>query len=467
MCMRKFLLPIVMVALALSLPAAAGAQALSKAAFQVKTARSGKEDTINGRDTIKVGEIIGKNNYTAAQSYLSPGNYILVEQGMQLKIVPSGRIEWPPPYHAATEKYSSQCSLGADGSLHGYVAGLPFPLLDPNDPQIAQKIIWNYVNRPMFTDDADLRYPEVSTYAPGRIYAIDHLTAGHMAFYKNVGRVEVSPMPTDPDAYATGIRSRFGLFPFVDPSAMVGYGLLRFRYLNPNKQDDVWMYNRESRRVRRETASWESDPLAASPAIGGGGGSKGVTPAPTAAFANNIDPDSFFGFSADPSEYVYRFLGERRMLASVHAAHSPEMVCRDEASKVCPENWEIRHLYVVEADAKPGMDLTIPRRILYIDSEGWFITASDQYDRSGRLWNTLVNFLAYSDRSEPGAQVAIYPFPRSFPVAMVDKNLQTGYTSVAFMPSPNSPHRDSWYVNMGAVDNSWFTTGSMGMARNM
>src|SRR5271156_7008679 len=51
---------------------------------------------------------------------------------------------------------------------------------------------------------------------------------------------------------------------------------------------------------------------------------------------------------------------------------------------------------VIKADAKQtqalGASLSIPKRILYIDSEGWFITASDQYSKDGALWKTLAIF---------------------------------------------------------------------------
>jgi hypothetical protein len=40
----------------------------------------------------------------------------------------------------------------------GYVAGQPFPLIDANDPDVANKIVWNNVFRPITTDDYDLRY---------------------------------------------------------------------------------------------------------------------------------------------------------------------------------------------------------------------------------------------------------------------------------------------------------------------
>jgi len=38
----------------------------------------------------------------------------------------------------------------ADGTLKNYLTEQPFPLLDPNDPEIALKAIWNFSFRPGF-----------------------------------------------------------------------------------------------------------------------------------------------------------------------------------------------------------------------------------------------------------------------------------------------------------------------------
>jgi len=459
------LLPALIVVLMVSLPSNVFADVVIRHDTTVVTTTV---DTVRQGDTIWPGEIITTSNYPAVQPYLSPGNYELVRQGMPLRVVPSTRLDWPPPYLAATEKYASQCSLGPDGALNGYVAGLPFPLMDPNDPWIATKIIWNYTYRPMHSDDADIRYPEIATYSPNSDGPVNYVSMGHMAFYNNVGRVEVPPMPTDPDARASGIRSKFAMFPFVEPSSMHGYGLLRFRYLDTHRADDIWMYNRETRRLRRETESSQSDVISATPAFSGNPGSPmgGVVIAPTAAFANNLDSDSIFGFSANPANYSYRFLGERRMLAPVHTLRVSEAACSGDNHMRCMENWEIRRMYVIEANARPNTNMTIPTRILYVDSEGWFITASDQYDRNDRLWKTLVNFITYDDRAAPNARVAVYPYKRFFQVSMIDADLESGYTSVASMPGPHAPGPDSWYVNMGAVDNSFFTTANLEIASN-
>jgi hypothetical protein len=78
---------------------------------------------------------------------------------MTMKIVPSERLDWPPPYRDATEKYSGQVRLSRDQrTVVGYVAGQPFPLVDANDPAVASKIMWNNVFRPLLTDDYDLHF---------------------------------------------------------------------------------------------------------------------------------------------------------------------------------------------------------------------------------------------------------------------------------------------------------------------
>ncbi len=457
----KNLLPLLVVTMVIALPSYASAA-------QVSVTTITTTDTLQPTDSIRPGEVITTTNASVARVYLTPGSYVLVTHGVPLRIVSSSRLDWPPPYRVATERYSSQVSLSSDGVLNGYVAGLPFPLLDANDPGIAAKIIWNYTYRPMYSDDFDIRYPEMATYSPRNDSTpINYFVVGHMAQYNNVGRVEVPPIPTDPDALASGIRSKFAMFPFIEPSALNGYGMLRFRYMDPNRADDIWMYNREARRLRRETESAQSDPIASPPNFGageGGGRVAGLANAPVPALANNLDSDSLFGFSANPNNYYYRFLGERRMLAPVHAVQAG--ACSSYYQMNCTENWEIRHLYAVEADAKPNTNMTIPKRILYVDSEGWFITASDQYDRNGVLWKSLVNFVTYEDRAAPGARVAIFPYRRFFQIGMVDTDLDSGYTTVASMPGSSATSPDSWYINMGAVDNAFFTTGNLEVASN-
>jgi hypothetical protein len=410
--------------------------------------------------TVKPGDVITPDNASAVADLVSPGNFELVKQGMRMNIVPTGRLEWPPPYKTASEKYAPQVRLNDKGELQNYVAGQPFPLLEPNDPQIATKVMWNFSFRPQYTDDVDIRDVEVASYGAGKLPAgpVEHFTIGHFAFYNSMGRVEVAPMPTDAEADGAGIRYRFGAFPFLEPSEIYGFGMVRERYKDPDVDDNVWFFNPSARKARRVRAEELSDAV-----IPGGKNSSNT-------YANNLDPDSYFGFSAKIENYNYKLLGIKNMLACVHAKNTPAKLCQfDNNRSVCPEDWEMRQLYVIEATAKPlswhqkigSSGVLIPKRILYIDSEGWFITASDQYDMEGKLWKTIATFNTFADRPVSDAKVALYPFKRMFQTALVDEDLQSGFSSVLSMPGHETDEHESWYINMGLVTKGFLDPNQM------
>src|SRR5215469_6209541 len=413
---------------------------------------------------VNPGDTITKDQADKVSDLVSPGNLILVKQGMTMKIVPTDSLDWPPPYKAATEKYSAQVQLAPDGTLKNYKAGLPFPLVDANDPQAALKVMWNFSYRPLYTDDAVAKNVEIASYKPGTSLAdpVEHFTIGNVGFYNNTGRTEVNPIPTSPEAANAGIRYRFGAYPFLEPSEMRGFGFIRYRNLDPKIDDNSWMYNVRTRHTNRASASELSDVLGmfqSGEASGGG----------AATYASNLDPDSFFGFGAKIEDFSYKLLGEKPMLAVVNAANSPAKLCPDDGGRtICPENWEMRRLYVIEADTKQtsmlGNGVSIPKRIFYIDSEGWFITASDQYDREGKLWKTIATFNAYRDRPIPDARVAIWPFKRMFQVGLVDEDVTNGFSTVELSPGFESEEHESWYINMGIATDNFFNPTTMSNA---
>jgi hypothetical protein len=398
---------------------------------------------------VKPGDFINQDNATKVKDFLSPGVYYKVVNGMSMKIVPTERVDWPPPYKDATEKYSGQVRLSDDHrSLVGYVAGQPFPLIDPNDPYAGTKIVWNLVYKPFYSDDYDLRFydgdTEYTAKGPQK-GQIAYFQIGHYMGYDLVGRTEVEPMPIDPDFRITSRLWIFGLYPVLAPMEIRGAGYIRWRYAAANRPDDTWSIGAGSRRVRRLDESI----LSSSAASG------------TAAFS--WDPDHYSGFNAKTEEYEYKMLGEKNMLATVHAEHSPEVRCAtDGGASVCPEAWEMRHMYIVEATPRPRIVHPIDSRtVLYEDSEIWFNPYIDTYDQGGRLFRTHIYWVAYRDRPVPDARVAIYPFKRLFVVAAVSTDVQSGQATVAYLPGMETPERECWYINMGAVDKTFFTTDAL------
>jgi hypothetical protein len=160
------------------------------------------------------------------------------------------------------------------------------------------------------------------------------------------------------------------------------------------------------------------------------------------------------------------FMGKRAMLACIHAAHSPEVTCdRDGGATACPENWEIRDLWIVEARPRGfagGSSQTLQSRtVIYIDSELWFEPYVDEYDAQGQLWQNHIYWLTYRDRPVPEARVAIYPFKRAFIVGASATDVQSGASTMCYLPGRNTPEPECWYINMGEVTRDFFDTQSM------
>ena len=93
---------------------------------------------------VEVGDKITESNMSKIKDIVSPGVQWCVGNGMEMDIVEYEPIPTPVAYRAATEKYSGQVTLGDDNMVKNWVAGKPFPAVDNNDPQAAQKIMYNF-----------------------------------------------------------------------------------------------------------------------------------------------------------------------------------------------------------------------------------------------------------------------------------------------------------------------------------
>src|SRR5215510_10660514 len=79
---------------------------------------------------VEPGVVISKDNMDKADALLIPTMKWFVNNGMKITVVPYRKIELPKLYKEATEKYSGQVKLSADGrEIYNYVAGLPFPTI--------------------------------------------------------------------------------------------------------------------------------------------------------------------------------------------------------------------------------------------------------------------------------------------------------------------------------------------------
>ena len=390
------------------------------------------------RADVQPGDVINKTNLDKAKDLISPGVEWCVRHGMQMKIVPYKKVEWNKPFREATEKYGGQTKLAPDGrSLVGHVAGLPFPNIDPNDPQIALKIMWNYEYKPFVTDDEDLRNFDADTGpvtdgAPMQVerhFLLDHLRS---LWYN--ARLYVDPKPELPNP--DQVRAKSSLHPILEPFDLKGVGETGIRYLSPDRQDDTWLYLPSLRRVRRLSSAQRSDAL----------------------FGQDTDVDSYGGYAGQIPWFEWKFLGEKEILASFHSDSFPVKYCDGGGDFIFCDTWEKRKAYVVEGVPKLPQ-YAYGKRLIFVDKESYLVSYSDIFDRSGQLWKVWVNQWSFKKRatSSYGTEYADeMPFQPS--ITMVD--MQLSHATKAALPSAKYPGEEGWYYNMGpksGISEEFFT----------
>jgi len=387
---------------------------------------------------VQPGDVITKDNLDKARALLSPGIQWCVEHGLIIKVVAPKKVEWPRAYRDATEAYSSQVKLSAQRDLlENYVAGMPFPNIDPNDPEAATKIMWNYQYKPLLTDDVLMRDFQVPsgplTFTAPMELDREFMVGDLRRLYYN-GRLFVDPKPELPNPDA--VRYKEILSPLVAPFDMKGVGALDIRYISAARQDDNWLYVPAIRRVRRMSTAQRSDSL----------------------FGQDTDQDSYWGFSGHIAWSDWKLIGIKDELGVLHRENYRAQRCPGGADFVFCDNWEKRKVYVVEGTSKLPQ-YAYGKRVLFLDTEAWVVLHSDIYDKRGELWKIWIEYFTYRKQSNPGSKI-VYEDEMGFTSAeMIDTQMQ--HATLIMIPGPASPDQETWYFNKGANAVSPYASGNV------
>jgi hypothetical protein len=93
---------------------------------------------------IIVGTALAPGNWQLAQDVLPPEILNAVRDGsLTILVQDTSDLPVSPEYITATIEHAGDVSLDETGNLRQYQAGLPFPQLDPADPQAGLKAAWN------------------------------------------------------------------------------------------------------------------------------------------------------------------------------------------------------------------------------------------------------------------------------------------------------------------------------------
>jgi hypothetical protein len=381
-------------------------------------------------DPPAAGTLIDRSNLETYVDFLGPSLEWIVERGAVIKVGPYKKVDYPPRFAEATEKYSGQVELAPDAThLRNHVAGLPFSTVDPSDPHAGAKHMFNF-NAAIAVDDLDLRNFDCDTGALGkdgdpvrveRHFLIDHI---RRLYFRE--RTIVDPKPEMPNRDA--VRYKEALYPLIEPFDLKGTGFTLNRYIDHTRQDDTWLYLPQLRRVRRLSSAQRSDAL----------------------FGQDTDQDSYAGYAGNPGWFTWKYLGEKTVLGSFHADSIPVKWQEPSGDFLHSSAWEPRKVWVVEGVAKMPQ-YAYGKRVIYLDQDSYRIPFTDIYDQAGELWKVWVNNFMYATHPFEGAKYGFdYEVSYNPSITMVDMQLE--HATYCALPSARFPGEQGWYINLGDAE---------------
>ncbi|MCS6927039.1 MAG: DUF1329 domain-containing protein [Candidatus Binatia bacterium] len=331
--------------------------------------------------------------------------------GVEFPISPTGNYTPHPDYMAATEQYSNQTRLAADGALEGYVAGRPFAhaLLNPEDPQAGLKAAWNFNYRWQFYGMHVQRYlgalmAKGGTAAPLPGFPSDLIQGGgrvvrHLvALYQRVYHSHLAQLPHSNYTLPLQGAGEFEFkdyVEFLEPYDVRGSRFLVYRYEDPRKQDDAWGFLPHLRKVRRLSVTERDD------AIGG----------------TDMTLDDFTGFSGRVLDHQWKFLGWKVILHVMNSRH-PYARFYGPNGWLPYDRWELRPCAVVEQI--PFGERSYGSKIYFWDAQTYETTLVLVFDRRGTLWKVIDLLHGWSeDPTQPASDRGKY-VPRQIGFTIID-----------------------------------------------
>ena len=300
--------------------------------------------------------------------------------GLRIEIQSPGDYRAHHSYEAATERSSGEVTLGADGSLTNYTAGLPFSneqIAEATPDQAGLMVAWNQIHRWQYTG-YKVEAVTMSYLAPGTAaapldteFGLDGGGSLRRRLTEYYHRVYLSKLAwLNNEEYRFDVPDSDSLLfkdfiSFLDPFDVKGTSFVVERHLDPHADDQVNIYSPTERRVRRFSARERADSFMGSEAT----------------------MDDFDGFSGRALDYRWTYLGRRALL---YVADTSQEVVRafGPHSRVPDDRWQLRDCHVVEIKSKLE-DHPYGARILFVDAQTWNGALSLVMNHDAKLWKTM------------------------------------------------------------------------------
>ena len=313
---------------------------------------------------ITAGMTINKTNAQVATSVLPPEVLKVVQDGdLDITVQATTDLSVREEYIQATLAHVGQAALGPDGILQNYVAGLPFPLIEPADTQAGVKLGWNL----RYRDQADITQSWGTMALLGNQGSV--LLSSSSLYVRMYGMHRSSPERNIGEWAERGILYKDYSMTFQPPDAE-GTQTMGIRHNLDTLSDDRWLYDPKTRRTRK------------------------LIYTPYDAFQGlTFLSEEFSGFEGHVSAHEWQFIEDKLML--VPGVLKGETAHLGGSCKCYPvDPWELRWMRVVDVVPREA-NHPYGRRRLYIDLQHGSPLLSVIFDKEGRHWRTF--FFTFGD----------------------------------------------------------------------
>lgn len=341
---------------------------------------------------------------------LSPGQIATLNKypSFKMRVFPSRRSAVYPDFiYEAAKKNAGSTELIADGNgITAFDYSNPFPILTGSDRDKALQVMWNHIVRHR-GGSFERTTVQVTPLANGGFSPV--------RFFEQLSYVSQLT-----DAEAAVKKDPNVIFYFKQeitaPARLAGNVLLAHETLDQVKEARrAWVYNEGQRRVRRAPQVAYDGPGTASDGL--------------------RTTDNFDLFNGAPDRYDWKLVGKKEHYISTNNFDlmSKDLKYTDivKPGHLNPDvlRYELRRVWVVEANLKPGQRHVYAKRVFFVDEDTWQISVVDHYDGRGDLWRVGEGHgVVFYDAKVPYlAAETLYDLLSGRYIALGMVNEETGY----------------------------------------
>jgi hypothetical protein len=274
--------------------------------------------------------------------------------------------------------------------VKGYVAGLPFPVIKPEDPYAGIKIAWNSFLATALSVNATVISAGFNQLSMDKGFERGPLGVNN--------QVRFTGRTSEPHALGDGSVVKKSVILTTAPYDNAGLGAFTINYRD-GRPDDVWAYIKSVRRIRRISGNNWMDSLAGTDLVG----------------------DDNYALDAHPDWYKsFKVIGKRWILASAHGSDFNARAALPLEKRLNLQEkpygmpidiaYEPREVFIVEGI--PPDEHPYSKKILYTDVEiPSVFWEMDVYDRKGAYWKwaSIIDAQCQHTDGQPGLCPTDYP----------------------------------------------------------